>query len=621
MKRSWKRLGLVRTSTRAQSVSVPFHLSFWCRRDFSTTFPALSLEAQDEPTRFHWMHNQRSIGQLIAEAKLEKEAKQKLFESAHSENTKIYGQYLAAVNGAVDDPLPLEIHQAVLRACTPQRDIVRAHVARLLQEDKVGWYQVTHPYESRFHKIIHNIVNAGFNPSTEDYHFIMSQLAAVGNHAGIAKYTHQMRGTGLEPNQQTFGYLLQAIAHRISLSIPSSERPAIVRNLVDTAIQALQEMVDLRIPPSSPNLDLAFRILGEVHDPQAIAEVLRLGYGMDLSYLDSPPVDAAPVPSTPTAEWLQQVFPFSTSALNSLLEILGRSGQISKMVYVFETLTNPLPVPAKPDNTFDDDDDDFVPVQQEWKPPSAEPNTTSFNILIKHSAARYPWLAKNYATQLIHEEHMGTLRLRKELREKPLREVVAPRVAVNAETLRPIRGIANRSHDIELLRWIIQVCKTSVRRKYRSWIYYDHTRSKYDPQMTSSTSDTPDPLELPPSSSVPLPPPSPPKRSSSSTFNVSTHLQILKQDIAALSQLRWTAENRLFDTISSNKARLGRRIWEGKDVYMKDEEDRVIVTQEVWKEKVNFKESARVVEPRPKIKKYLGKHFNPVIAAARPLKP
>ena len=623
MKRSWNRLGSVSTPGRAPSVSVAYQRSFRCHREFSTTFPALSSEAQDEPVRFQWRHNQPSVLSVVAAAKLERKAKQNpSAELAHSEHTKVYGQYLAAVNGAVENPLPLEIHQAVLRACSPKPHVIRAYVARLLQEDKLDWHRLTHPYKSRFQKVLQNIIIAGFSPSIDDYHVVMSQLAAVGHYAEITKYMRHMNGVGLEPNQQTYGYFLQAIAHLVSLPTSSTDRPIIVRKLVGTAIQAIREMTDRRIPPSSITLDLAFRILSEAHDLQGIAELLRLGYGMDLSYLDSPPVDAAS--ATPTAEWLSAVLPFSTNALNSLLETLGRWGQISKMMYVFETLTNPLPAPAKPDNTFDDDDDDFIPVQQEWKPPSARPNTTSFNILIKHCVAHgSPWLAKHYATQLMDEEHMSTLRLRDELRKKPLSEVAAPRVAVTAETLRPIQCFADRNHDVEPLRWIIWISKVSIRRKYRSWTYYDQTQSKYGLQLEPSTSSAPHPPSSPPppltsdTPSPPLPPASRPSPSSPKSFNIPRHLQILKQDMVALSQLKWNAENRLFKSMTSRKARMGRRIWKGKDVYMKDEETRVKVDREAWKEKVNFAESKRAVEPRPRVRKYLGKNFDPVLAKTR----
>ena len=69
--------------------------------------------------------------------------------------------------------------------------------------------------------------------------------------------------------------------------------------------------------------------------------------------------------------------------------------------------------------------------------------------------------------------------------------------------------------------------------------------------------------------------------------------------------------------MTSRKARMGRRIWKGKDVYMKDEETRVKVDREAWKEKVNFAESKRAVEPRPRVRKYLGKNFDPVLAKTR----
>jgi len=82
-------------------------------------------------------------------------------------------------------------------------------------------------------------------------------------------------------------------------------------------------------------------------------------------------------------------------------------------------------------------------------------------------------------------------------------------------------------------------------------------------------------------------------------------------------ELRRNADDRLFDAIARNKARIGRRVWEGRNVYMEDKGERVNVDQEVWKESVNFKESKRTVVPRPKSKKYLGKHFDPAIAAAR----
>jgi len=531
---------------------------------------------------------------------LEKQAKAKQkVEAPYSDHTKIYEHYLAAVNCQEDNILPLEIHQAALRACTPSSSDIRVHTARLLQRQRVGWHQITHPYEPRFQKIMQNIADAGFDPSIKDYHFIMSQFAAAGHHDGIPKYMRHMRRMGLEPNHQTFGYFLQAIAHRISLPVPTRQRPAVIRRLVDAAMQVLREMSDRRMPPSPANLDLAFRILCEVHDSKSLTESLKLGYGMDLDYLDSPPIAAASAPSKSTADSSPVVLRFSTSTLNSLLETLGRWGHISKMMSVYEAVTAPLPAPAKPDNTFDDDDDDFLPIKQEWKPPSAKPNTTTFNILIRNCVDHgYSSLAKHYARWAVYAEHMSINRLRDELREKPLSEVMGPIVAVSPKTLRPILALANRRHDIELLRWVRRMCKLAIRLKYRSWTYYTQTRSKYESPPAPPTSDTP---ATPESSSSSSPSQTPPSKVNPRPFFIGTHIYILRQDIASLCDLKWEASNTLSDAITKKKAWMGRRIWEGKDVYMRDVAMRMNVDPETWKDKVNFKESRRrVVKPRPK---------------------
>lgn len=638
MKRSWRKLGFVSSSRRAQSVSVPPHLLFRCRRDFSTTFPALSSEAQDEPTPARGAHNQIPIGHIKARVIEDKRAKLKQsVETRYSDHTQVYEQYIAVVNNVEGHLLPLETHQAVLRACTPKLGEVREYMARSLQERKIDWYRLAHPYETRFEKIMQNIANAGFYPDIKDYHFIMYQFAAVGQYDGIQEYMRRMGEVGLEPTEQTFGILLSAIAHRASLPASRLGRPAIVRELVGLTSRTLQEMFDRRIPPSPASVDLAFRVLSEVYDLKGLTELLRFGYGLDLDYLDSPPTHTTSEPSTSAAGLPQlstaRLPPLSTSFLNALVETLGRWGQISKMVYAFETLTNPLPAPAKTDDTFDDDDDDdFSPIQQEWRPPYAEPNTTTFNFLIKHCIDhRHPALAKHYATQLWDEELKTTRQLQWELKNKPLREVAAPRRGVNVGTLRPIHGFANRNHDVELVRWVIRACTLAARKKYRSWIYYNQTKSKYYFRRGPVPSDARAAPESP-SSSSPVPPPpvasdtpaAPESPSSSShrsppssrlplrlAFNVTTHLWVLRNEIAELLILKRKAIDTLSNTVTKCKVRLGRRVWDGKDVYMRDKDDRVHVEPETWKKIVNFRERKRRTNPRPQVGTRIGGRPNP----------
>ena len=607
MKQSWQRLGFVSTHRQVRPVSIPFRLSFQCHRDFSTTFPAHSSETQDLPPRWHPRSDQLTIKQIRLSAEKEKRAEERIGPSrSPPRHRKIYEKYLEAVNNAGDNPLPLEIHQATLRACSPSSDYVRAMTARLLQRGRVSWGELTHPHKSRFEKIMQNIVDAGFKPTIHDFHLVMIRLAAVGQYAEIQKYMQQMGGAGLEPNKHTYGFLLQALAHLVSLSASSPDRPSLLRELVGILFQTFREMIDRGIPPSPPNLDLTFRVLSEVQDLQGLAELLRFGYGVDLNYLDSPPMDSASAPSISTAGLSPTVLPFSTDALNSLLHVLGRWGQISKALYAFETLTNPLRVPAKPDNVFDDDEDDFLPIQQAWKPHSVEPNTTSFNILIRYCTAyRYHWLARHYANQLMMQERKTTLRLQLELRRKSLCEVAAPRLAVNEKTFRPIRALAGRSHKIELMRWVVRASKLSIRRKYRSWLFYQQERWRYEPELASSASDTPTPPESPSSSIYPIPPSANPPHPH--PLDISLHLRILKQDIATLSQENWRARGKLFRLIASHKAQLGRRVWRGKDVYLRDRGMRVKVDREMWKQIVNFQEDKRAAvkeQPRGRWKVY-----------------
>lgn len=567
---------------------------------------------------------------------LEKEEEAQLTRKLSGENTKIYGQYLAAVDNSEGAPLPLEVHRAVLRACTPPAHVIRAYAARTLAKEKAVYHEFTHPHESRFRKITQNIVNAGFIPSTEDYHFIMSQLAAAGRHNAIRKYMRHMEGFGLVLGERAFQFLLQATANRVSFLRPMKnrasfrtstlQRPRVFSIAADATVAIMREMAKRGIPPSPRTLDPVFRILSEEHELWNTEKLLRLCYGIDLNYLDSPPINHVSASSGTSPESLPEVLTFSTSTLNSIIQAFGRRGLISKMVYIFESLTNPLPVPAKPDNAFDDDDDDFIPIQQLWKPPSPQPNTTSFNLLIKHCAEhRYYWLAKHYAVQMMHAERSGMVRLMRELLEKPLSEVLAPGVAVSEGTLLPILHIANRTHNTELLRWVVWASRKSIGRKFRSLAFHNRAWEKYNSQDEATTSATPDSPGFPKSSpdadtpNLPESPPSPttspsPLPSRKKPFHIKMHVRILKHDLARLFPVKWDAQRRLHSVITRVKARLWRRILAGKDIYVRDQNARVKVDPEVWKNKLNFKDRRREVRTRPRTGVYLGNNFDPVIA-------
>jgi len=519
------------------------------------------------------MINQEPIWSVRQRTRQDIEEKQRKAGVRYSKRTKVYERYISGVDHVGAQAFPLETHQAVLRACTPQLGDIRAYTAQLLQKRKTTWHRLNHPYEYRFRRILKNIADAGFTPSREDFRFVMSQFAAVGHYTGIRECMDRMEGVGLELDRGTFELLLQAIAHRASLPASALARSAIVRRLVAVATQVLREMNDRQIPPSPKSLDLSLRILSEVYDLEGLTRLLRVGYGVDLNYLDSPPMNAISAPSTSAGKPSS----FSTTTLNSLMETLGRWGQISKMVYAFETLTKPLPAPAKTDDKFEDEDedeDDFSPIQQEWKPPFAEPNTTTFNTLIKYCVIhKQPVLARHYASQLMHEELMSTYWLWRKLKVTPANEVAAPRLAVTTATLRPIHGLASRTNNVWLMKWVIRACRLSMRRKWRAYARYNYMMSKF-----------PSPPSSPPSRSK-----SPPSR----TFNVVTHIWLLRSELTKLFHLRWISRKRLWGLIEKKKSWLGRRIWNSKDVYMADKGARVKIEPEVWKGVVNFRERRR----------------------------
>jgi hypothetical protein len=72
------------------------------------------------------------------------------------------------------------------------------------------------------------------------------------------------------------------------------------------------------------------------------------------------------------------------------------------------------------------------------------------------------------------------------------------------------------------------------------------------------------------------------------TFNIDTHISYLQRDIQQLERLDSVVEATLGRTVHRIKERLGRRVWSGKDVWFRDEQARVPVSKEAWREAVNF---------------------------------
>lgn len=374
--------------------------------------------------------------------------------------------------------IPLEVHERVLRACTPSTADLRVSTALRLRS-RVAPTGAT-PLEARLRTVIDSMES----PTLEDYHVLLGHYAAVGNHAGAVQLYKELTQKGFEPESKTYGLILQATAHRLTLPCLPSHRPKYVQQTTAICRDVLSEMWGRGVDVTPANLDLAMRILKESTDEAAFAHFMRIGYGIDLDYPDHSPVDVLERQSgiSTNAEVVEKNVsepqPFSTAALNTTIDTLGRFGNVSKLIQTFEVLTKPLPAEANQhfSHTFDEEDDDFGisnPASTTiYQGPHAKPNTTTYNLLIKHiSRAGHSALARHYLQEAMYMDRVTDRANRSNMRLLP-EPVPAPHFAVNKGTILPVFGLANREKDIPLLRWVSWVARQTLRRKENDLTWY-----------------------------------------------------------------------------------------------------------------------------------------------------
>lgn len=547
--------------------------------------------------------------------------------------TRVWGQYLDLLHFVGSQGIPLEIHQSVLRQCVPPAARLRVSVAHHLKAG--GDPKKPHQYEIRLQTVIRNIKAAGWQPTLDDYHFILEQFAAVGHHLGAAQVYRELGVIDLHPTPKTFGLLLQALAHRLTLPCPEWRRSKYVVETTATCRDILAEMWDLKIPFSSVNLDLAIRILKETADEEGFKHLMRIGYGIDLDYPDRAPVEQLERGDnvTASADELGQILPspqpFSTAALNTTIDMLGRMGNIPKLIQAFEVLTQLLPSQAGQhfSRSFDDEDDDYgvshaAPTQL-YKTPHAPPNTTTYNILLRHiSRAGHGPLARHYLQQAFCFDRQADRANRSQMIELQKKVVEAPHFAVNKGTILPVFGLANRDKDMELMRWVGWVIRQTLRRKRNDVIYYStitgrlsEELSQLPPEIRASSetviSPSSSPTQTPsnPTSSNPAAAvfevdldapcvPSPPAK----RFDIHFHLQLLKRDIEQLGHFNKEVSIVISRTVQRIKERLGRRVWAGKNIYLLSNRDRKVVSRQAWSNIVRFKHADGLEARRTQIR-------------------
>jgi hypothetical protein len=528
--------------------------------------------------------------------------------------------------------------------------------------------------------VMKNIRSAGWQAELDDYHFVLEQFAAVGHYIGSRGVLQEMAFAGVQPSTKTYSLCLQALAHRLTLPCSEERHPTLIVETTKMARELIRDMRTKDIPFTSVNMDLAIRILRETVDEKGFDELIKFGYGIDLAYPDRLPLEVIERQSGSKAENsevldlpLCLLQPLSTPGLNVIIDMLGRTGRISKMVQAFDVLTQPLPNSGRsPTSLFDEDEDDYsinppsIP-ELIYPLPSAPPNTTTLQLLIKHaSRLGHAVLARHYLVYAMRLDRDEDRRLKRDLCTLPVGEIVPPLMAVNRNMLLAVFGLSNREKHVELMRWILQTINRTLRRKRKDLHWYTYKRmtrynqgvapgdgvddacssttnvilssasdggvSQRASDSTSSTSHLETPAVLPAGGSTEAPTPISTSRPNSSptpstassnepsrktessifdldldsdhsqpnpsprVFDINVHISLLRRDVQQLEKLSLEAEAVWGRTIHRVKERLGRRVWSGKDVWLADEQARVPVTQEFWRDTVNFV-APRVIKP------------------------
>lgn len=572
-------------------------------------------------------------------------------EPGRRDHSYAWACYLDLLNHVTADEIPIELHQKVLRKCSDSPRRASANlVHRLSQGRKVT---VPHIQEARFQAVIYNMRSAGYFPALDDYHYILRQFAAVGHHIGAMQVLRELAYVGLQRTAKTYELCLLAMVQRLSLPIWHLNRGKLVEEMTRLCMKLLKDMRDDGVPATAMNVDLALRVCKETLDLETFESTMKVAYGIDFSFPDRPPLalwgpkPAANPTSGPLAEGSASVprpLPFSTSALNTTVDFLGRLGEVSRLVLAFEVLTTPPPstVSIAPPSTFEDDDDDFGeanPAVAPWSPPHAEPNSTTYYFLLKWiSKAGHAVLARHYLLQAMELDRKVDRALRGDCLIKPKDEILAPHFTANRSMILPIFAEANRDKNMELLRWVLVKTQRVLRRKRADLKYYsdieEQWRQAEEASMSSVASEPEAGLDMPveeaeepsssdvPSSDVPSPTDSTiPSGGSSSTpspdpsshtvevtslgldigieippetppppkiFDITRHLSILSRDKEQLEFF----EKHVIDIIGRNtqrvKERLGRRVWGKKNVYLTSLKGRTRLSRDVWREVVNF---------------------------------
>ena len=504
-----------------------------------------------------------------------------------------------------------------------------------------------HPHEARFRAIIQNMREAGHKLDIEDYEYILKQFAAIGYHYGSLRVLREMSFIGMRPTSKSYGLTFQALCHRLTLPAQRKFRRKQITEAVTICNELITRMRASEVPFTQATTDLIYRILNKTMAVDTLQTFLKIVYGVDLSYPDRPPLEFwrgdKDQDSTPALSPMSPL-PFSTSALNTTIEVLGKLRNMSKLVQAFEVLTTRLPSQSAvaPASSFeDDDDDDFGinrPAVAHFPLPYARPNTFTYESLLRGiSRTSSHHLARHYMLQALALDMDVTRQLRDDVIRYPPEAIHAPTFAVTRRMLLSVFSLANRMKKIELIKWTLFKARRVLRRKTEDIAYYTHIQVQWQdarirrvevealPRNSDHDEDAPADAMADPSSSTPrvsvvITPTSSshrlaeqakrsklpqeqsmphfavdldsqalPSEPSPRKFDIDTHLAALQTQRLKLAVFVRHVEDALGRSTQRVKERLGRRVWMGKSVYLRHTGRCQRLHPTTWVSKVNFK--------------------------------
>ncbi|KDQ14734.1 hypothetical protein BOTBODRAFT_32483 [Botryobasidium botryosum FD-172 SS1] len=513
-----------------------------------------------------------------------------------AQHANVWSYYNSVRDQLHGDFLPREVYHEVLRRCVPPAAHMRQH--SVLREVWAHSIRTRPMYEQRMQAVIQQMRAAGHTPALEDYHFVLEQFAASGYLVGAMNVWRELLQEGFAPKHRTYGLCLQAIARRISMPYPHRYEQQLRTEVARACVGFLEDMQKRGFHFSSVNLDLFMRVIAWSGHTAVYERLLKVGYGIDLDNPDHRPkefierykllMEAARQAQSPPPP-----FPvFSTAALNTTVNILGRSGNIMRMITAFEVLSAPLPdtdpTPTNPnsDSSSASDPtsayvDDEAPLygystSTEVLSPLTErvllarPNTTTYTSLVHFASIHDTELfARHYLLAAVHDARRASAALYQQLEARrrgtaqnqngeflePF--IPSPSVAVSVKMLLPLHGYANRASKSGLMRWLLEVERTVVAEKKRELRFMMRIATSPDAvRLTQSVVE--EAQEDVPAIGDPRP--------RARAFDIVSHINLLQKEIQNLTELSERTAQALKRVRRQQELKFVRRFERGQEV-------------------------------------------------------